>query len=125
PAASYLRAAGAEVEASLAERPGVHAWESLLPALTRALASELEGEQGAFLRSVEHAAEGEAARVASADDVGRALLELWRRCQAGGYDGHSHHELERAYLEARAKAFAIANRDQGLRALRLMDSAEV
>ncbi|HTV24539.1 MAG TPA: SpoIIE family protein phosphatase [Polyangiaceae bacterium] len=122
-AAAYLRGYADEIAGQLAQTAGVHAWEPLLPQLAWGLASELEGSRGAFLRCVEHVADSLASPYASADSVGRALVELRRRCQAAGYHGHTHYELERACLEAQAKASAIAHREQGRRALRVMDDA--
>lgn len=122
PASAFLRRFGDETEQRLAQDGAVHGWEPLLPRLTRGLAGELEGQQGAFLRCVEDVADS-LSGPDSAESVSRALLELRRRCQSAGYQGAAHHQLERACLEAQAKASAIANRERGRSALRVMDSA--
>lgn len=121
-APAFLRMSGDEIELRLARQGAVHDWEALLPQLARGLASELEGQAGAFLRCVEHVADS-VATTDSTESVGRALLELRRRCQSAGYQGAAHYQLERACLEGQAKASAIANRERGRNALRVMDSA--
>jgi DNA-binding LacI/PurR family transcriptional regulator/serine phosphatase RsbU (regulator of sigma subunit) len=123
PASAYLRAFADEIDRRLSQNAEAYSWEAPLPQLAWGLASELEGQRGAFLRCVEHVADSLSTPHTSADDVGRALLELRRRCQAAGYQGAAHYELERACLEAQAKASAIANREQGRQSLRLMDCA--
>jgi len=122
PASVYLRTFADETEQRLAQDMGVHVWETLLPQLAWGLASELEGNHGAFLRCVEHVADA-ASMLHSVDSVSRALVELRRRCYAAGYQGTAHHHLERACLEAQAKASAMAHREQGRRAIRVMDDA--
>jgi DNA-binding LacI/PurR family transcriptional regulator/serine phosphatase RsbU (regulator of sigma subunit) len=122
PASAFLRLFCDETERRLAQSGSVHDWEALLPQLARGLASELEGQRGAFLRCVEDVADALSAPD-SAEGVSRALLELRRRCQSAGYQGAAHHQLERACLEAQSKASAIANRERGRSALRVMDSA--
>lgn len=120
-APAFLRTFGDEIERRLAQHGGLHDWEGVLPQLAWGLASELEGQRGAFLGCVEHVAASMPSAHDGADSVGRALLELRRRCQSAGYQGALHHELERACLEAQAKAAAIATREQGRAALRVMD----
>jgi sigma-B regulation protein RsbU (phosphoserine phosphatase) len=123
PPAEYLRAWSAELERRATPESLIHVWQPLVPALALGLARELEQESGAFLSCVEQLADQLAERPTSGDEIGRALVELQRGCEAAGYRGADYHELGRACLEAQAKASAISHREHGRRALVVMESA--
>jgi phosphoserine phosphatase RsbU/P len=123
PPAEYLRAWSAELERRATLEAPIYVWQPLVPELALGLARELEGEQGAFLSCVEQVADQLAERPTSGDEIGRALVELQRGCEAAGYRGAHYHELGRACLEGQAKASAVSHREHGRRALVVMDSA--
>ena len=123
PPAAHLRAWSAELERGATPEGLVHVWQPLVPQLALGLARQLEGEPGAFLMCVEQVADQLAERPTSGDEIGRALVELQRGCEAAGYRGADFHELGRACLEGQAKASAISHREHGRRALVVMENA--
>jgi len=97
-------------------------WASFVGEMIEALADELSGQRGYFLRTIEHIAERLDDIEISLDEVGRALVELRRSCRDAGYPGADHIAFEEACLRGIAVLSAAATRREGRRALRLMES---
>jgi sigma-B regulation protein RsbU (phosphoserine phosphatase) len=103
--------------------PARRYWASFLSEMIEALAEELSGRRGIFLRSVEQLAERTADRETSLDDLARALLQLRRCCRNGGYHGADQIVFEETCMRALAVLSGAATRREGRRALRVMDGA--
>jgi len=123
--ADYLRQnAGALIEALLDIAGSARRyWESFLPGMIDALAAELAGGAGVFLRSIEALAQRMAERETSLDEVARALVQLLGKCREAGYHGAAHIGLERACLKALTLLSGAATRREGRRALDVMERA--
>jgi DNA-binding LacI/PurR family transcriptional regulator/serine phosphatase RsbU (regulator of sigma subunit) len=122
-APEFLRNWAAELDRRSGSGVALQLWETAVPELARGLATELEGEAGTFLRSVEGVADELERQRQTGDELSRALSGLLQRCQEAGYRGSFDRGLERACLEGRAKASAISHREHGRRALVVLDSA--
>jgi serine phosphatase RsbU (regulator of sigma subunit) len=98
-------------------------WQSFLEQMIDALAAELSGQAGTFLRCIESIAQHVAERETSLDEVARALVELLARCRHAGYHGAPHIGLERACLKALTVLSNAATRREGRRALDVLERA--
>lgn len=98
-------------------------WESFLREMIEALAAELNGRAGVFLRCIEAIAQRVAAGDASIDEVARALVQLQTKCRAAGYQGSAHIGLERACLKGLTVLSSATTRFEGRRALDLLERA--
>lgn len=97
-------------------------WAGFVGEMIEALAEELSGQRGHFLRTMEQIAERLDDVEISLDEVGRALFELRRACRDAGYPSADHIAFEEACLRGIAVLSAAATRREGRRALRLMES---
>lgn len=124
-AADYLRANAGSLVAQVLEHagPSRRDWATFLGEMVSALADELSGRRGVFLRSIEQIAERMAERETSLDEVARALFQLRRVCRDAGYHGADHIAFEEACLRALTVLSSAATRREGRRALRVMDGA--
>lgn len=98
-------------------------WASFLGEMIEALAVELSGRRGTFLRAVEQIAERMSDRETSLDEVARALFQLRRCCRNAGYHGSDPIVFEETCMRGLTVLSSAATRREGRRALRVMDGA--
>jgi DNA-binding LacI/PurR family transcriptional regulator/serine phosphatase RsbU (regulator of sigma subunit) len=98
-------------------------WDSFLPQMIHALAAELSGQSGVFLRSIEAIAQRVTEQETSLDEVARALVQLREKCRDAGYYGAAHLSLERACLKALTVLSSVATRREGRHAIDVLERA--